>query len=208
MCSACRWVFVAEIYTAERRVAVHEAGHAVMAYLVGRPFTTITVVADDDSYGRVHCALPGDWFQPDIKFTSRVRTRIEDHVMIALAGAETEGHWIARSQDAPDDWEDHLKVGAAHDMSTAWDLASYACGSAEETTAYIEWLRQRVLNKVGRWNTEGEAPTRGNDRFWRLVNVLADAVVAAGTLRWRQARNVLQTADRKWLDDKQRRVAS
>jgi hypothetical protein len=194
---------VAEIYTYERRTAVHEAGHAVMAYVVGRPFTTITVVADDDSYGRVHCALPGDWFQPDIKFTSRIRTRIEDHVMIALAGAETEEHWVTRTQGAPDDWEDHLKVGAAHDMSTAWDLASYACGSAEETTAYIEWLRQRVLNRVGRLDggiSENEHPDvaararYGNERFWALVGALADAVTAAGTLRWRQARDVLKAA--------------
>jgi hypothetical protein len=199
---------VAEVYTDERRTAVHEAGHAVMAYLVRRPFTVISVLADDDSYGRVQHALPGDWFQPDIEVTRRVRTRIEHHVMILLAGAEAEGHWVAQSQGAPVDWEDHLKVGAAHDWSAAALLADYACGSVEEASAYIEWLRQRVLNKVGRWNTEGEDPTRGNDRFWRLVNVLADAVVAAGTLRWRQARNVLQTADRKWLDDKQRRVAS
>lgn len=103
-------------------------------------------------------------------------------------------------------WEDHLKVGAAHDTSVAAGLAEYVCGSAEESSAYIEWLRQRVLNCVGRWNAEGDDPAGaqgvgcGSDRFWRLVDVLSDAVVAAGTLQWRQARNVLQAADRTWLD--------
>ncbi|MGH3963633.1 MAG: hypothetical protein ACRDRY_10320 [Pseudonocardiaceae bacterium] len=117
--------------------------------------------------------------------------------MICVAGAETEAHWVARAQGAPVDWEGHLKVGAQHDRRAAVELASYACGSAEETSAYIEWLRQRVLNKVGRCNAEGE----GNARFWTLVGALADAVVTAGTLQWRQARNVLQDADRKRLVD-------
>ena len=46
-------------YTAQRRTVVHETGHAVLAYLLRRPFTTIGVIADDDSYGRVEHAWPG-----------------------------------------------------------------------------------------------------------------------------------------------------
>jgi hypothetical protein len=186
---------VAEIYTDSRRIAVHEAGHAVMAYLVHRPFTVISVVPDDDSYGRVQHALPGSWFRPDIQVTSRERTLIEHRVMILVAGAEAEGHWITRIQGAPVGWEDQRKAGAAHDMSTAWDLARHACNSDEETDAYVEWLRQRVLNKVGRWNTASDGVGCDNRRFWGLVDVLADAVVEARTLQWRQARNVLQAAD-------------
>lgn len=109
-----------ETYTAERRTAVHEAGHAVMAYLVRRPFTVISVLSDDDSYGRVEHAPPGAWFQLDIEATNRVRTRIEHHVMICLAGTETEAQWAARAHGAPTDWEDQLKVGAAHDMMPRW----------------------------------------------------------------------------------------
>lgn len=194
-----------ETYTAQRRTAVHEAGHAVMAYLLRRPFTTITVIADDDSYGRVQHAWPGSWFEPDIEMNSRTRAYIQDHVMICLAGAEVEEHWIRRVQEPPADWKDRLKVGCAHDMQVARDLAWYACGgSGEETSAYIEWLRQRVLNKVGRLDaviSENEHPNvaararNGDKRFWALVDALADAVVEAGTLRWRQARNVLQAAD-------------
>jgi hypothetical protein len=195
---------VAEVYTAERRVAVHEAGHAVMAYLLRRPFTVISVLSDDDSYGRVqHCAIP-DWFQPDIQITSRVRTLIENHVMILLAGAETERHWVARAQGAPADWEDHLKVGAEHDVRAAALLGSYACGSAAETTAYIEWLRQRVLNYVGRWN--GEDPTGaqtvgcGNARFWGLVGALADAVL--------RSNRRLTDGDKRSVVDSSRRITN
>lgn len=93
-------------------------------------------------------------------------------------------------------------------MQTAIDLSWYVCDGAEETSAYIEWLRQRVLNRVGRLDadiSENEHPevargTRyGNEQFWALVEALADAVEMAGTLQWRQARNVLQAADRQRL---------
>jgi hypothetical protein len=38
-----------DAYSPERGTAIHEAGHAVMAYLLGRAFISISVVADDDS---------------------------------------------------------------------------------------------------------------------------------------------------------------
>src|SRR4051794_25702935 len=105
----------AETYTDLRRTAIHEAGHGVMAYLVGRPFTTITVLPDDDALGYVQHAPPGDWFRPDIEVTQRVRHRAEQHIMIGLAGAETEQRWVCNADDAPADWEHHLEVGARHD---------------------------------------------------------------------------------------------
>lgn len=40
-------------YSEQRSLAIHEARHAVMAYLLGARFTKISVVEDDDSYGRV-----------------------------------------------------------------------------------------------------------------------------------------------------------
>ncbi len=97
-------------YTAARRTAIHEAGRAVMAYLLRRPFTTISVIADDDSYGRVQHAFPGNWFEPHIELNSRTRAYIQNHVMICLAGAEVEEHWIRRAQDPPAGWEDRALV--------------------------------------------------------------------------------------------------
>lgn len=162
-----------------------------MAYLVQRPFQTITVVPDGNILGGVSHAVPGEWFRPDIEVTGRVRNLIEDHVMICLAGVETQARWAARQDDVPADLEDQLRVGAAHDLNSAVGLALPVGGSTEETEAYIEWLRQRVLNYVGRGDADGD------ERFWRLVYGLADAVQVAGTLRWRQARDVLRTADQQ-----------
>jgi hypothetical protein len=200
-----------ETYSAERATAIHEAGHAVMAYLLHRPFSSMTVVANDESLGHVAHAPPGNWFSPDIEFTGRIRDRIGDYVMISLVGAETEAHWTARSLARPDDWKERVRIGAEHDRQSANSLATFVCGGADETSAYIEWLRQRVLNYVGRLDadiSETEHPKvarsmrYGDDQFWRLVHVLADSAQASGTLSWRRARAVLRASDQRFPDER------
>jgi hypothetical protein len=196
-------------WTPARSTAIHEAAHAVAAYLLSRPFTSISVIDDGESYGRVHSQPPGEWFRPDIEINARTRATIEDRVMISLAGAETEATWCARQSDAPENWRDLVNDGAAHDFGAAFDLASHvADGSVPETEAYIEWLRQRVLNWTGRGPDfdvtafTPDAPAlvvshyrNGSSRYWTLVGALADAVARAGQLRWREARTVLRDAD-------------
>jgi len=192
-----------------RRVAIHEAGHAVMAYLLGRPFTSISIEADDESLGRVCHRLPGSWFRPDIEITARARNMIEDRVMILLAGTETERAWTQRQPDAPEGWEQDADDGAEHDLHAAMDVASYVSdGDVPELEAYFEWLRQRVLGYTGRgagFDVAAITPDppaflvrhyrEGNDRFWVLVTALADAVQTAGSLSWPRSRDVLRDAD-------------
>lgn len=196
-------------WTAARSTAIHEAGHAVAAYLLGRTFTSISVIEDGEAYGRVHSRPPGEWFRPDIEINARTRATIEDRVMISLAGAETEVTWCARQSDAPENWRDLVNDGAAHDFNGAFGLASHvADGSVPETEAYIEWLRQRVLNWTGRgpdFDVAAFTPDApdlvvshyrdGSSRYWALVGALADAVTQAGQLNWREAREVLRAAD-------------
>lgn len=196
-------------WTPERATAVHEAGHAVAAYLLHRPFTSISVVQDDGSYGRVHSRLPGGWFRPDIEVNARTRAMIEDRVMISLAGAETEAAWCAFQPDVPQDWRQGVDDGGKHDFRAAADLASYISdGDVPELDAYLEWLRQRVLGWTGRgpdFDVEAFTPDapqfvtahyrEGNARFWCLVGALTAAVTDAGELTWREAREVMRGAD-------------
>lgn len=195
----------AETYSPGRSIAIHEAGHAVMAYLLRRPFTKVSVVEDYDSYGRMEHRLPRTWFRP---VSTRTRAIIEDRIMVCLAGSETESAWCARV-DAPGNWQDRVGADAIWDMRNATDLAEYvAGGSVPALEAYVEWLRQMVLNYTGRGpgfdvtSFSPDAPDdeirhyrHGNERFWTLVTKFADALQSARAFSWREARDILMQAD-------------
>jgi hypothetical protein len=196
-------------FSPQRSTAVHEAGHGVMAYLLGRPFTRITVVADGDTLGSVSHKPPGDWFRPDIEINGRVRNMIEDHVMICLAGAAAEESWLAGLPDAPEGWRDTVTSGAAQDRDNAIGFADPLCsGSVPELEAYLEWQHQRVLGFTGRepdFDVTAFMPNapqfvinryrNGTERFWTLTEALADAIQRSGTLPWNRARAVLRNGD-------------
>jgi hypothetical protein len=195
-----------------RSTAIHEAAHAVMAYLLRRRFKSVSIKEDDDSYGRVHSVAPGDWFRPDLEVNARTRDMIEGRVMISLAGGEAEQAWAARQPDAPEGWEEKMRTGMGYDLRAAIDLAGFVSGgSIPALEAYVEWLRQSMLNYIGRGPdydvtrhvvNPGEREVKhyrdGDERFWALVNALADALLANGELSWRQARKILSEAD-PWL---------
>lgn len=193
--------------------AVHEAGHAVMAYLRGRPFTKISVVADGATVGSVRHSPPrGDWFRPNLEVNARVRNYIEARIMICLAGAETEAAWYRRQADAPEDWRDQVSTGASHDMDAAKEFGFPVCdGDTGELEAYLEWLRMRVLNYTGRPLTDSEKEsgyeqmvqdriTGGDPTFWALVDALVAALADTPVLSWRNARGVLYDAEIAWLE--------
>jgi hypothetical protein len=92
--------------------------------------------------------------------------------------------------------------------SPAMRYSQMVSGKAKATTTTV--ARRSSHGEIGRKRaTVALARSRrtlrhitvcGNARFWRLVGALADAVVTAGTLRWRQARSVLQATDRQQLE--------
>lgn len=104
----------------DRSTAIHEAGHAAMAYLLGVRFTEISVVEDDDRLGHVQHRRPAEWS----------RSLIERRIMVLLAGPEAERAWYARQPDAPDGWEDRVSIGAGEDYRTAVHLGGYVCGGS------------------------------------------------------------------------------
>jgi hypothetical protein len=95
-----------------RGMAIHESGHAVMAYMLGGAFKTITVVEGDDYLGGVEHSWPGEWFRPDIEIDGRTRNLIQDRVMIGLAGSEAEAYWAARATGTLADIDERIALGA------------------------------------------------------------------------------------------------
>jgi ATP-dependent Zn protease len=119
------------------RAAFHEAGHAVVRRYFGMGIKKITIVEDDESYGRVSNRPPGDWFRPDIEIDGRRRRRIELEIMTGWAGTLAEEMHAGESEATI--------AGAREDINQIANLALYASGSEEEAEAYIEWLRLRTL---------------------------------------------------------------
>lgn len=121
-------------YSPERATAIHEACDAVMAYLLGRPFTEISIVGDGETNGRVRHRLPGHWFRPDIEINARTRTMIEDRVIILLAGGEAEAAWCSWRPDAPEGWRELVDQGAGNDVEAAVNIADRMGGESPPET--------------------------------------------------------------------------
>jgi hypothetical protein len=158
-----------------------------MAYRLDWRVKAMSVVQDDTSHGRVQHGRP-----PNIEDSGR----IEQEVMIFIAGWETEGHWAHRSTtDRPEDWGTLLIGWSMQDRFEARRPAIKVTeGSLDDelTEAYLEQARQRVLDVVGRVTSEfsvGDAPDESQRRqtfpdplYWRQIAALADAVEASESL--------------------------
>jgi hypothetical protein len=163
---------------------MHEAGHAVVAFKLGEAFRDISIVPDKDTLGRVHLALPGQWFRPDSAMTRRERALIERRVMILLAGWAAEDAWCRTVSGKPRNWAKQLRDGADSDAQKVVDFAWYVTSSSRETSSYVERLNQRVLLMVG---PEGHASS--------LVYRLADELERTQQLAWRKAKALLTAAE-------------
>src|SRR6266567_2257192 len=156
------------------RTAIHEAGHAVAAIALGRPFRSVTIVPEDGMLG--YCSL-SRWpknFQPEINDDLRTRERLESTIISTLAGEIAERHMCGPS------W-----VDAEADLHMAVDLASYCVGSNEELEAYLEWLRIRTEALVRRSKLEIEA--------------LAEALLRDKTIQAKRAREIFSATVRSKL---------
>ncbi len=116
--------------------AYHEAGHAVIALVVGRPLHKVTIAANRDRLGLCHLQ----------KGRSRAsKDWLEDEILILLAGMAAESQ-LSGSDNV---------VGAEQDLRMARRLAMMRAGNAQQA----ERLERRLLTKTehllsdqGHWN--------------------------------------------------------
>lgn len=152
--------------------AYHEAGHAVAAYVLRRAFTRVSIEADESTLGRCSFRPPGEWFRPDLKVDWATRRRLEERMMISLAGPEVEASFTGTYDPA----------AAQEDLDRAIDHACFMTGDEIEASAYVEWIRLRTVNLMKR------------DGFWPGVAALADELLARREVTYRTARAVIERA--------------
>ncbi len=189
-----------------RRVAIHEAGHAVVRYLYGswnadhvRRFKTITVIPTDEYDGQVSehsekwMASPEGVIDLDYSdvasWKARTRRRVEHQIMVGLAGAVSEDLFGIEQTDATVPYETSdgqiiaLYVGgASSDFKAVSDLATLIGGRDDTREAFVEWLHLRTRDFLDR------------PHVLQAVEALASALEEKGALGYRSSVAILDEA--------------
>lgn len=155
--------------------AWHEAGHAVMCVLLRVEFTSVSIVKDEESFGRVkHPARALRRLRIDDRGSPSVQDTLEKHIMIAMAGSMAELHQFNRSANVrrspPRKYGKAFRsTGAAgkageyelpvnwkeKEMGVALDLANhYFDNNAAAVSACFRYLLQKtqsLLSYHGNW---------------------------------------------------------
>ena len=148
--------------------AYHEAGHAVMALLLGRPIEKVTVTpAKLQTGGR---RLGACKIQKGRSTASK--DAVEDDVLVLLAGMVAESHFTKRY--SPD--------GAAQDLRAVKRLLE----NRAPTERQLERLTRRMLDK-----TEHLLSSEGNQR---AVQSIAKELLQKQTISGRAVRHLLDQA--------------
>ena len=155
-----------------KAIAYHEAGHAVAAKYHGLAAKSLSIIPDQNSLGRY---IHQPYFRnidPSYDASPRAQRRIENMVIVSLAGPQAQrrchprGHW---KRNAQGDWEQAVK------------LLGYLCGDEEEVGLYCALLDYRACSFLN------------EPDVWECIGVVADALLAHKELKGKQITEIIET---------------
>jgi len=165
-----------------KRIAFHEAGHAVIGCLVGIPFTTVRLTPDNrvrDSQGMIKLGsvklkpvpdwvLPLNWSTNEDR--KRARNYLKNNICMTLAGplAETlhTGCW---QQETRGEGNDETLAMLAGEVAREWGV--YLHWTPKDSQNWVNRLRFQILEILH------------DPRVWAAVALVARELVKHGTLR-------------------------
>jgi len=133
-------------------VAFHEAGHAVVAYLLGLNVKSASIISEDDSYG--HLLYENPMLQVSFEYLEEKDIdKLKKRIKVSLAG-EYSQEKIAKDKQiqtdpswSKDDWQDAIHVIAL--------IAGDEESIQKEIDDIQQWLLQ-VFSRKNVWNTTRE----------------------------------------------------
>jgi hypothetical protein len=196
----------AETFTTARAIAIHVAGHAVMARIISGPFRSTRVVDGPQSYHELEHGVPA-WFAHDDSGVALGQVTLAKRLMVCLAGTATEAAWLNGCVDVPPEVTEVFDLGRSQDQLAARKVASAAHRGPAVTDAYIEYQRQVVLTQTGSEFFPRPTPGDFDNRdmlhrraFWLSVYGVADALEHGGELSWAKTKSVMDQLKRDVMD--------
>jgi hypothetical protein len=177
-------------------VAYHEAGHAVMRYLMDHLPGEVSIIPDDDSLGRVcddpewaafeESLLPQD--DDDSEWARFLwAQKVGDQVRILLAGTAAQTLLIEDPDERRARWMELATTSGWDDVRKAVELAGYIEPRGDETP---EQGTERYLVERG----EEVYETFNDDQCWTAVEALAQALMQQRTMSGPEVRFTIYRA--------------
>jgi len=158
--------------SAKEIAAYHEAGHAVVAYLLHRLVRGVTIIPDRDMQGCCYLAK-GKSIHPDYDRSHKTRLELERHAMISWGGNVAECLFTGK------------KPVADSDMHSVVNYLSYLTSGDEEIGAYADWLWYRTKSLLQ------------FERHWAAVDALATELVKNGRVGQKRTREIIHRGNNK-----------
>ena len=122
------------------KTAYHEAGHAVASYFHHIPFSSITIIPEEDCLGCLKHPEPKNPFHEFDDITLKKADWIEKMILVRLTGQIAEWKFANR----------HNWKGSGEDWHWAIEEASLLMGGGEVLQKYMDymWARAKTLFNV------------------------------------------------------------
>ena len=152
------------------RAAIHQAGHAVVQTLVGRRRFAVVCVSIDSEPGEIWQELPA---RGKALLDRETFLGLYEYGLVTMAGIAAEECYLAQGEPIEN------PVVAVSDLA-AWQEQARKMLQDE---AKVQLVSLNVMRKLHEWMT--------NYAIWRVVEQLADALLARGMLQGESLQRIL-----------------